>query len=67
MQNLKEFRESGARLYQKKNIAAALGVSEPTLTAIEEAQSDRLTVSMARRLGEYFGVDGNIFLGVKSN
>jgi plasmid maintenance system antidote protein VapI len=67
MQNLKEFRESGARLYQKKNIAAALGVSEPTLTAIEEAQSDKLTSSMAQRLGEYFGVDGNIFLGINPN
>lgn len=62
MESLKEFREAGARRYQKKEIAAALGVTEPTLTAIENAQADKLTASMAEKLGRHFGVDGNIFL-----
>lgn len=30
MQNLKEFREAGAKRFQKKEIAAALGITEPT-------------------------------------
>lgn len=67
MQSLKEFREAGAKRFQKKEIAAALGITEPTLTAIEEAQADKLTTTMAIKLGEHFGVDGDIFLGSKSN
>lgn len=64
MQNLKEFREAGAKRYQKKEIAAALGITEPTLTAIEDAQADKLTATMADKLGKHFGIDGNIFLGI---
>ena len=67
MQNLKEFREAGAKRFQKKEIAAALGITEPTLTAIEEAQADKLTTTMAKKLGKHFGVDGNIFLGSDPN
>lgn len=67
MQSIKEFREAGARRFQKKSIAAALGVTEPTLTAIEEAQADKLTTTMAEKLGKHFGVDGNIFLGNNPN
>lgn len=63
MQNLKEFREAGAKRFQKKEIAAALGITEPTLTAIEDAQADKLTPTMADKLGKHFGIDGNIFLG----
>jgi plasmid maintenance system antidote protein VapI len=67
MQSLKEFRETGAKRFQKKEIAAALGVTEPTLTAIENAQADKLTSSMAAALGRHFGIDGNIFLGSDPN
>lgn len=67
MQSIKDFRENGAKRYQKKEIAAALGVSVPTLTAIEREQKKHLTVEMAEKLGDYFGVDGLIFLGGKSN
>lgn len=67
MQSLKEFREEGARRYQKKEIAAALGITEPTLSAIEERQADKLTTTMAMKLGEHFGIDGNIFLGSNPN
>ena len=63
MRSLKEFRETEAKRYRKKDVAAALGVTVPTLTAIEEDQAGRLTTSMAEKLGEHFGVDGNIFLG----
>lgn len=63
MRSLKEFRLEGAKRYQKKEIAAALGVTKPTLTAIENDQAGKLTTSMAEKLGKHFGVDGNIFLG----
>ncbi len=67
MQSLKEFREEGARLYQRKNIAAALGITGPTYDAIERNQSKRMNPDMAERLGRYFGVDGDIFLTKGSN
>lgn len=60
MQSLKEFRETGAKRFQKKEIAAALGVTESTLTAIENAQADKLTSSIAAALSRHFGIDGNI-------
>lgn len=67
MQSLKEFRETGAKRFQKKEIAAALGVTVPTLTAIENAQADKLTSKMAAALGRHFGIDGNILLGSNPN
>lgn len=67
MQSLKEYREAGAKRFQKKEIAAALGITGPTLTAIEEAQADKLTTTMADKLGKHFGVNGNIFLGSDPN
>lgn len=67
MQSLKEFREEGARRYQRKNIAAALGITCPTYDAIERDQSKRMNPDIAERLGRYFGVDGDIFLTKGSN
>ena len=67
MQSLKEFREEGARRFQRKNIAAALGIAGPTYDALERDQSKRMNPDMAARLGKYFGVDGDIFLTSKSN
>lgn len=67
MQSLQEYREAGVERFQKKNIAAALGISLPAYDALENDQEHRMNPARARALGEHFGVDPTIFLAEKSN
>ena len=67
MQSLQEFREAGVERFQKKNIAAALGISLPAYDALENDQEHRMNPARAKILGEHFGCDPNIFLATKSN
>lgn len=67
MQSLQEYREAGAERFQKKSVAAALGLSLPAYDALERDQEHRMSPARAKALGEHFGVDPNIFLATKSN
>ena len=42
MQSLQEYREAGVERFQKKNIAAALGISLPAYDALENDQEHRM-------------------------
>lgn len=61
MQSLQEYREAGVERFQKKNIAAALGISLPAYDALENDQEHRMNPARAKALGEHFGVDPTIF------
>lgn len=67
MQSLQEYREAGVERFQKKNIAAALGISLPAYDALENDQEHRMNPARAKALGKHFGVDPTIFLADKSN
>lgn len=67
MQSLQKYREAGAERFQKKSIAAALGISLPAYDALENDQEHRMNPARAKALGEHFGCDPNIFLATKSN
>ena len=67
MQSLQEYREAGVERFQKKNIAAALGISLPAYDALENDQEHRMNPARAKALGEHFGGDPTIFLAEKSN
>ena len=53
MQSLQEYREAGVERFQKKNIAAALGISLPAYDALENDQEHRMNPARAK------GASGN--------
>lgn len=67
MSNLRDIRLSKLHKYQKRNVAAALGVSWPTYDAIEN-DPGKITRKQAEVLADYLGISvDEIFLPSKLN